>query len=106
MFIPEDFFGSLSDADKERCWEAIGTYGEEAEEPSFFLIEISEESLKQKDFDDTELIDFCDLGFLDAFKDTLSAEEIEKLKADFGEVTSFVVALYCGGQYVTSAQGE
>lgn len=106
MFIPEDFFGSLNDADKERCWEAIGAYGEEAEDPSFILIDISEESLKQKDFDDTEMIDFCDLGFLESLKDTLSEDEIERHKGDFGEVTSYVVVLYCGGRYVTSVQGE
>jgi len=106
MFNPEKYFESLGQSDKERCWESIGAYGEDAEDPSFIVLQISESSLKEQDFDDAELIEFADLGSWEALESALPKDEIEKHKEDFEEVTEYVVVLYCNGQYVTSAQGD
>lgn len=106
MFNPEKYFESLGQSDKERCWESIGAYGEDAEDPSFIVLQISESSLKDQDFDDAELIEFADLGSWEALEGALPKDEIEKHKEDFEEVTAYVVVLYCNGQYVTSAQGD
>jgi hypothetical protein len=106
MFNPEEYFESIDQPDKERCWEAIGSYGEDADDPSFIVLKISESALKNKDFDDAELVEFADLGSWEALESALSKDEIEKHKEDFEEVTTFVVVLYCNGLYVTSAQGD
>lgn len=106
MFDPEKYFNLLDESDKERCWESIGVYGEDAEDPSFIVLQISAASLEEKDFDDAELLEFADLGSWEALNGALSLEEIEKHKADFNGATSYVVVLYCDGQYVTSAQGD
>jgi hypothetical protein len=106
MLDPEKYFNSLDESDKERCWETIAGYGEDAEDPSFIVLQISAASLHEKDFDDAELLEFADLGSWESLNEALSQEEIEKHKTDFNDVTSFVVVLYCDGHYVTSAQGD
>lgn len=106
MFNPEDFFNSLPEADKESCWDSIGAYGEDADEPSIIVLQISEDSLVAKDFDDAEMLEFSDLGYWDSLEGVLPEGEIEKHKVDFEGVSSYVVLLYCNGAYVTSAQGD
>lgn len=106
MFAPEDFFNNLDDSNKEKCWELLGEYGEDCEDPSIFVLNISEKSLQELDFADTEVIDFCDLGCWESLGGVLSKEELELHKEDFEGVATFIVLLYCNGKYVTSAQGD
>lgn len=106
MFNPKEYFESIDQSDKEACWEAIGAYGEDAEDPSFIVLQISESSLNDKDFDDAELVEFADLGSWESLEGALPKDEIEKHKEDFREVVTYVVVLYCNGLYVTSAQGD
>ena len=106
MFAPEDFFNNLDDSSKEKCWELLGEYGEDCEDPSIFVLNISEKSLQELDFADTEMLDFCDLGCWETLEGVLSKEELELHKEDFEGVSTFIVLLYCNGKYVTSAQGD
>ena len=106
MFDPEEFFNTLDDSDRESCWESIGEYGEDADEPSIFVLNISESSLRELDFENAEMTDFADLGCWDALEGVLSKEDLEMHKTDFKDVSSFVILLYCDGKYVTSSQGE
>jgi len=83
----------------------IGEYGEDSEDPSIFILGISEKSLRELDIADAELLDYADLGCWDSLEGQLSKEELEMHKKDFAGVATFVVLLYCNGKYVTSAQG-
>ena len=106
MFKPQDFVDNLELSEKENCWDSLGEYGEDLEDPSVFILTISEKSLLELDFANAELLDFADLSHWDTLKILLSDKEIEIHKKDFAAVTTFVVLLYCNDQYVTSAQGD
>ncbi len=106
MFTPEDFFNNLDESDKEKCWESMGEFGEDCEDPSIFVLNISEKSLQGLDFSDAEMLDFCDLDSWESLEGLLPVEELKLHKQDFEGVSTFVVLLYCNGKYVTSAQGE
>lgn len=106
MFDPYEFFCGLDNSAKEKCWETIGAHGEDMDDPSIVILNISEESLRSQDFSEAELLEFSSLECWDNFGHILSPEDIESHKVDFTGVSTFIVLLYCAGKYVTSAQGD
>jgi len=105
MFNPEEFFNGLGDSDKEQCWMSIGQFGEGADKPSIFVVDISEDDLKELDFEEVELKGSAGLKEMDSLLGVISKEEIDMHKLDFKDMSSYVVVLYCNDKYVTSADG-
>ena len=106
MFNPEEFFNALGDSEKEQCWMSIGQFGEGADNPSIFVVDISEDDLKELDFEEVELKGSAELTKMDSLQGVISQKEIDMHKLDFKDLSSYVVVLYCDDKYVTSAQGD
>ena len=105
MQDPESFFPALPRVQRERCWDAIGEHGEDCESPTVIILNISRQSLKNLDFEDAEIQDFCDFEDWSSLEGVLGPEEIEMHQTDFQDAFSFLVLLYSDKEYVTSAQG-
>lgn len=84
-------------------YEPLDTFVSEGQ---FVVCEIDKADLEEEDEEGIRTVGSVELGAWDALAEILNKQEAELHKKDFETITSYVVALYCDGQYVTTIQGE
>ncbi len=77
-----------------------------SEEGRFIVCDIDKDDLDDENEDGIRLLGGVELGDWDGLAKILNEEEAKLHKMDFASVSSYVVALYCEGNYVTTIQGS